>query len=268
MNNYVIYYLIILLVSTSMITAQDISDNNIDFQTTEISIGDKTIPAIYAAPNNSEPEKLIFLLHGYASNKESNTNEIKQLASAGFDVLAIDAPHHGKRDQSKLQEVQTSGEGFVPFMLDVVTEQAEEISLLLDLYSQWKYKKFIVAGVSMGGISAYYSAMVEPRLKYVIPILGSPDWQMFGDTLDQKYLKLNPADQLEKFKNSNILTINAGKDINVPGSYSRQFIEELKISYPEGNFTYLEYPESEHFMRGEDWTDLWKQVISWLNKNI
>jgi hypothetical protein len=244
-------------------------ENEIDFQTIDLAIGDKTIPAIFAAPKASAPEKLIFLLHGYSSNKESNTNEIKMLAQAGYDVLAIDAPHHGKRNTTRLDEIENgTGGSFINFMLDVVIEQAEEISLLIDLYSQWKYKQFIVAGVSMGGIAAFYTASVEPRLKHVIPILGSPDWKMFGDSLDLKYIKINPADKLNQFKNVNLLVINAGKDINVPQKYSREFIDALKNKYPDGNFTFIEYPESEHFMRGEDWQDLWQQVIIWLKKHF
>ncbi len=271
MNRFKIipYVFVTILVFMQMSYTQTVDSADIVFTNISLEIHGKVIPSIFAAPKASNQDKLVFLLHGFASNKESNTSEIKKLAEAGYNVLAFDAPHHGQRDNTKLNEIQNGdGNGFVPFMLDVVIEQSEEVSGIIDHYIEEGYKDFAAVGVSMGGISTYHIPTVEPRINHIVPVLGSPDWRMFGDSLAERYKSINPAEMNEKYENVKVLSINAGKDVNVPSSYSEHFIAELQNRYDSNNYTYIFYPESEHFMRGEDWEDLWIKVIKWLDKNF
>ena len=144
------------------------------------------------------------------------------------------------------------------------------VPVLVDFCIQNFGGKVGIAGISLGGFISFAAVPVEKRLSACVPILGSPDWNhRDGRQPDAHLLELMkqaPIHVPQEFPPCALLIANAAKDILVPPQASRVFAEALVPFYaavPE-RLHYLEYPESEHMMREQDWVDLWRQIIVWL----
>ena len=109
-----------------------------------------------------------------------------------------------------------------------------------------------ITGISLGGYIAFGAVTADRRIRAAVPILGAPE----------------EVDDPAKFPPCAVLAANAGKDIYVPPPATRLFMKNLEQYYsafPE-RLKYLEYAESEHFMREEDWNDLWREIIRWFQR--
>lgn len=59
-----------------------------------------------------------------------------------------------------------------------------------------------------------------------------------------------------------LLLLNAGKDTSVPPEAARRFAS----SHADRGVEYVEYPNSEHLMRPDDWDDLWRRALDFLRR--
>lgn len=228
------------------------------------------VPVLVMAPERCKGAVLLY--HGLGATKEVQRKEMAWLAEAGFAAVCVDAPHHGERDDGLLEAIEEMSDADAhPRVLNIVREAIGEIPELVDHCMREYSNNVGVCGISLGGFIAYGAIPAEPRLKAAAPILGSPDWKpKDGEPSDElrQLLEQSPARFPDLFAPCALFAANAGKDIFVPPAASRAFVETLQKVYrhfPE-RLRYVEYSESEHFMREQDWNDLWRQIIDWFDR--
>lgn len=230
-----------------------------------------TAPSLVIEPECAQRKGAILVAHGLGAEKEVQRKEMIWLAEAGFSVVALDAPHHGERKDGYLETLsrQVDSEAHT-LAMKIVQEAVTEIPAIVEYCLQRFTRDVGITGISLGGFIAYAAVVAEPRLKASVPILGSPDWSPKAGSPPSatlEFLERAPVRFPHKFAPCALFAANAGKDIFVPPAASREFVLSLQPTYqkfPE-RLKYIEYPESEHFMREQDWNDLWRQIIEWFD---
>ena len=102
----------------------------------------------------------------------------------------------------------------------------------------------------------------EKRISVAAPILGSPKWK--SSILE------SPHHYPQYFSSIALLSQNAGLDTSVPAKMAREFHEILKPYYKKNpkKLNYIEFPNSDHFMREEDWEILWNNTLEWFETHL
>ncbi len=218
-----------------------------------------------------EHHSAVIILHGLGVSKEVQMPELERLRAAGFFAIAVDAPHHGSRNDGFLDiSNQMSGHSRHHLFLSTVLQQASEISQLTAQLRD-SGKKVCVSGISMGGFVAFATLRVADRPDLIAPFIASPDFRTRepADQLPASPAETSgPADFIEQIYPANLFMVTAGLDTTVSPVHTRLFAEKLKPVYqrcPE-KLEYYEYPQSEHMMRPADWFDAWEKFIERLQR--
>lgn len=209
------------------------------------------IPLLAVAQDGGRRPAVLFY-HGLHSDKETHRKELESLAQRGFLALGVDTVGHGQRRMPDLAGYLERG----PLRSQVeklIRPSLEEVPLLLDFLEAQGYGPFALMGVSMGAMLAYAAPQRDSRLRAVVAVLGDPDW-------------CQPYDRPQAYRSVAMLAWNAGQDSQVPPGPARGWLEYLRDQFPEGDFAYQEYAESDHFMRPEDWEQGWKHSLDWLSR--
>lgn len=217
----------------------------------------------------------VLLLHGFSSTPpRAGDKEASSLAAAGFTVLAVEAPHHGARRSPLVDAViEAQGPPAHELFLRIVRESAAELPAVVGRALQEYGGPLGVVGISMGAYTALAAAAADPRLAVVVSLLGSPDWaprEGEPTPTNRAWLAEAPARHPERFPPRALLLANAGRDVNVPPAATRAFAAALRPLYADlpDRLEYREYPDSEHFMREDDWNDLWSRTLAWLKRHL
>ncbi|HEY3998993.1 MAG TPA: alpha/beta fold hydrolase [Candidatus Xenobia bacterium] len=199
---------------------------------------------------------LVLLYHGLGACKETQRAEAESLARAGFLVATVDAWGHGARRLERFEE-RVDGPEFKLWFARMLAGSVQEIPDIVDaLLGLTGPLPVAVAGISMGGCIAFGAPLYDSRVTAIVPILGSPDWGLGQDLPEEA--GPNPLHHPDEVTRAAVLAFNAGKDENVPPDKARTFLS--------GRGEYHEYAESTHFMREEDWHDLWRRTLEWLER--
>jgi uncharacterized protein len=94
----------------------------------------------------------------------------------------------------------------------------------------------------------------------VVPIIGSPDWGPGAAA--------SPHRTPEGFHRVALLSVTAGRDEVVPPAAVHRLHADLAPRYaaaPERP-RHLEWPESRHELRPEDWEATWREACAWFGR--
>ena len=226
-----------------------------------LMIGDIPIRLIYKnTMETASRNGAVLFYHGLGASKDKQMKELEDLASLGFLAVGIDNVGHGDRKFDDFEErFSETNTGRVNNIISAVRETAAEINLLINGLLDKKMvinSKIGIVGISMGAFIAYAIPMLDDRPKTMVAILGSP-------TLEG--VSISSSNEIEKFHNLSLLSMNAGKDRVVPPEQTRELHLKLKEFYPDYNsrFKYIEYPDSGHFMEEDDWNKCWNKCLEW-----
>lgn len=218
------------------------------------------VPALEAVDPDQKRRGVVVVLHGLGAAKELQRPEIRRLARAGFLALAIDAPAHGERREPFLDTVLAeTGRGIRDAFGRLLARAVAEIPLVIG-WCEAEYRLPVgLAGISMGGHTTFGSLLMKPHPKVCVPIIGSPASPVAAAEAR------TPEQALADLPRVPLLIVTAGRDSVVPPERARSFAQALRPGYtafPE-RLRYLEFPESEHLMREQDWKAAWEQITEW-----
>jgi len=220
------------------------------------------------------PAPVVIVLHGLGAGAEVQRKEMHSLAASGLSAAGIDAPHHGARRDAWLDEMEHLGppESHVR-LLQGVRQAAAEVSRVIDHLVREGHGPIGLAGISMGAYTALAVATEDSRVQATASILGSPDWTpRSGPVTDElrALMRHAPVHRPADCARRPLRLFNAGRDVHVPARWSREFARSVAERHPTlaAHVEYVEYPESDHFMRPQDWDDLWGRTLSFFRTEL
>ena len=186
----------------------------------------------------------VILLHGYSSDGSANVGDAAALARDGVEVLLPDAPGHGERADGRLERIASLADDVRPAAIhDIARQWLAELPALAAACRERGARRVAVVGISMGGFAALGALQRPCAFDAVAAVLAAP-------ALVDRAL-LTPGEPP-------LLLGLAGRDAAVPPAPGRQLAREYGAELHD-------YPDSEHFMRGEDWCDLWRRVVRFVD---
>jgi alpha-beta hydrolase superfamily lysophospholipase len=211
------------------------------------------------------PRPAVVVLHGLGAAAEGNRGELISLAEAGFAAAGVDAPHHGLRRDGWLDELGTlenpsSHERFLGLLLEAIPEVSQVIDHLVD-EGHWPIG---LLGISMGAYTALGVARADSRVAATASLLGSPDWRPTrGEPTEaaRTAMRAAPVHDPDALTRAPLLLLNAGRDTDVLPDAARTFARRHAVEY-------VEYPESAHEMRPDDWADAWRRAVGFLARHL
>lgn len=221
------------------------------------------------------PGPAVLVLHGLGANADIQRAELNALTRGGFSAVGVDAPHHGARRDAWLDELDRLGptERHTR-MLHAVRESARDVSRVIDYVVREGHGPIGLVGISFGAYTALAVAMDDARVQATVSLLGSPDWSPQEGPLTDELRELMhhaPVLRPRECARHPLLLVNAGRDTVVPAHWARDFARRLHEEGPDGwgsHVEYVEYPESDHMMRPQDWDDCWNRTIGFLQHHL
>lgn len=207
----------------------------------------------------------ILFYHGFTASKESGQKEFYSLASRGFLVVGLDNVGHGARryPDFEVRFGTDNAHAWEHHFLEAVRSTADETPRVIDALLQRGLAHpdhLGISGISMGGYITYGAVLRDRRLRVAAPILGSPVWKAPD----------SPHRRPEQFFPVALLSQTAGRDRTVLPQYARDFHWHLGSHYhasPDRQ-RYIEFPNSEHMMNGDEWDQLWENVLRWFEAHL
>jgi pimeloyl-ACP methyl ester carboxylesterase len=220
------------------------------------------------------PGPAVIVLHGLGANSEVQRHELNAIAHWGLTAVGIDAPHHGARWDGWLEEMERMGPPQShERLLRLILEAAPDVSRVIDHLVAEGHGPIGLAGISLGAYTALTVATWDSRVRATVSILGSPDWTPRDGHITHEIHELMrhaPVHRPWDCARHPLLMINAGRDGMVSAHWAREFTRRIHEHPPwPGRYVeYVEYPESDHMMRAEDWEDLWRRAQGFLRWHL
>lgn len=209
---------------------------------------------LLAVSKDGRPRPTVLFYHGLHTDKDTHRRELESLAARGFLALGVDAAGHGGRRMPDLSGFVNRGP-LLEQVAKLLRPSLAEIPLLLDFLEAEGYGPFGLCGISFGGLLGYAAPHYEGRLRAVAAILADPSW-------------CHPYQHLGAYEQVALLAWNGGVDQHVSAEPASRFISHLQSTFAQGRYEYREYPESDHFMRPQDWEDGWKRTLGWFESAL
>ncbi|GMU62251.1 MAG: hypothetical protein AMXMBFR34_40140 [Myxococcaceae bacterium] len=226
---------------------------------------DGAIPVL-KVHHEPRPAPAVVVLHGLDASAEVQLPELWRLADAGFSTVGVDAPHHGRRRDGDLRVLE--GPGAHAQFLRLVREAIPEVSRVLTHLREDGHGPLAVLGISLGAYVALGVARADERVAATVSLLGSPDWSPPAREVSEELRALMrgaPVEDPDATARAPLLLVNAGLDTVVPPDAARAFAERLRGKRP---VEYVEYPQSDHLMRPQDWEELWVRIPEFLQRHL
>lgn len=205
------------------------------------------LPCLLLPARASCPHSSVIVLHGYSARGAVMLGDAEALRGEHTEVVLPDAPGHGARDDGTLARIGALPDGERhAAILDVARQWRDELSLLVVRCRQRGARRVALVGISMGGFAALGALAAPCPLVAVAALLAAPT--LVDDAA------ITPGCPP-------LLLGLAGRDIAVPPQPGRTFASRYGAEL-------LEYPESEHLMRGEDWCELWARTVGFVRRQL
>lgn len=215
------------------------------------------------APVAAAKRGTVLFIHGLGADKHVNCPELEWFAGQGFLAIGLDAVGHGERRYGDFaQRFDEHSPDFEQHLIETVVATARELPGFVDLLKSagLAHEGGVgLFGVSMGGFIAY-GAAASGVFDAIAPIIASPLWR--SDVPE------NPSRNLERYFPCAILSQVALRDELVNADEARQFhrlLEPYYSSAPE-RLSLIEFPESPHFMRDQDWRAGLSNAAAWFRR--
>jgi uncharacterized protein len=212
------------------------------------------------APEAAARRGTVLVYHPLGAGKDLHTDDLRQLAAAGFLAIGVDAIAHGER---RIPDAYARFRAD-PFgaLLHVVAATAAEVPGLLDalVARRWAVPGRIgIAGISLGGFVAYGAAASDRRIAAAACLNASPCW---GE--DPR----SPHARPEAFFPLALLSLTAAEDPMVPPGEARALHAALAPRYaaaPE-RLRYLELPGETHRMSAGAVARARAEAVAWFQR--
>ncbi|CAM2010127.1 alpha/beta hydrolase family protein [Acanthopleuribacter pedis] len=204
-------------------------------------------------PETAAAKGTVLLFHGFSVDCSVNQRELESLAARGFLAVGIDNAGHGRRRDPDWEAKFGPGGDWMRHFLQLVRQTAAEVPDILDALAGRDLlpkEKAGVTGISMGGLISYAAMLHDSRVVSATPMIATPK---------------DVADQANRFFPAAILSQTAGLDEVVDYRDAADFHAALAPHYadqPERE-KLINYPDSPHTMRENDWHDAWAKVLAW-----
>jgi esterase/lipase len=121
---------------------------------------------------NHKYKGLVFVQHGYRSNKERGGDYLAvKIARDGYFVVCIDSFMHGARSEGPF--IEGSEKERLYYIPSIIRKTALDIIKLHKTYYK-EYQTFDLIGVSLGGMIAYYTSIRTDKINKLIPVISTP----------------------------------------------------------------------------------------------
>jgi dienelactone hydrolase len=220
------------------------------------------------------PGPAVIVLHGLGVDANTQRQELNALADWGLSAVGVDAPHHGARRDAWLDEMPSLGPSeYHERLLRIILESAPDVSRVIDHLMDEGHGPIGLAGISLGAYTALAVAAWDSRVRATVSLLGSPDWTPRDAHITHALHELMqhaPVHRPQELARHPLLLLNAGRDHLVPPHHARDFAWRVREHLPwlGQHVHYVEYPESDHFVRPEDWGDMWWRALNFLRWHL
>ncbi len=227
----------------------------------------------------SEKQRLIIMLHGLTSSKETGLANAYRLATQGFRIVLFDAYRHGELADEQflsLNYFQKTME-----TTNIIIETVKYIDILIEYYEDNDALSGNIGliGFSMGGVIVYtyISGDKHPAVKAAVPVVASPA----GGTLrrliqkapqserywDEAKIALAereaPIHRLKELKDFPLLMLNGVVDDHFAIEDVRDCYHQLRQNYTDKEkIKFIEYPDIGHHVTSE----MIDEAIVWFRK--
>ncbi len=203
--------------------------------------------AIHRLPCPGPLRTSVILLHGHGARAEVHLGDGAAFVGQGTEVVLPDAPGHGRRDDGRLARLAALPAVARTAAIHALAQEWRlELPQIAAACRRRGAARVGVVGISMGGFTALAALAPPCPFDAVVALLAAPD------LVDPSALTPNRPP---------LLLGLAGRDRSVPPAPGRRFAHEYGAEL-------LEYPESEHTMRGEDSSDLWARTAGFLRRHL
>ena len=238
---------------------------------------------VYGLDENPSGPVVIFL-HGLRGAAQNSLKYCRDLAGRGYIALAFDQRNHGQRTVD-LSVNQSGSDNYPVNTYGIYSGTAHDVSTIIDflpLVLNISTESIGVCGFSLGAHASFVAAVIDERIKAVVPICGTGDRKAM---LKQRFLatggdasefersfparmaavlkKYDPVHNLHALKDRALCMINGGRDSIVPPDTNRCLWEKLVPLYnDQSKLVHSVYPDAEHEVTPE----MWDECVEWFNR--
>lgn len=208
-----------------------------------------TLPALpfHHLPPSGSLRASVILLHGYAASAVAQHDDGLAFRDDHTEIVMPDAPGHGARDDGRLARIAALPDAERRDAIRAIAREwlAELPGHAADCRRRGAERVALV-GISMGGFAALGGVNQTGVWDAVAAVLAEPE------LVDQA--SIVPGEPP-------VLLGLAGRDEAIAAAPGRAFARRYGAELHE-------YPESEHFMRGADWDDLWGRTAAFVRRHL
>ena len=180
-----------------------------------------SIPVLWVLPEAEAKDKIIIYYHGWGSDIESSRFRASIWAAADYPVLVVEEALHGARGSWDYEDIQK--------LPEVVIENMKEFDAILAcVRARFPEKQIVVAGHSMGGMTAM-GLLAREEVAGVLALNGMGDWKILAAEEYKKAVDdYNPMNRISEHKDKAICMLNGALDDVVDARYQKNYYEKIK----------------------------------------